>query len=350
MKINLLTMHYSLSCGAVMQTYATCKVLERLGCDVTIINFKNPIELERRKSLRFWLSNGITKIKFDLFRKRYFPKRTDEIFSINYSSLPIADCYITGSDQIWNPKIVSDNLFVYMLEFLPDDVKRISYASSLGLSEWNFPKEMTDKVISCLSKFDSLSVRENSGVAICKRVFGLDAVQVLDPTLLLSDYSDLIGDVSPVDELVCFKLVHDDDFFKSVSFLKKQTNLKTVLLYTNKLNRKFDKSIMFCSPEKWLRKLASAKLVLTDSFHGLAFSLIFKKNFIVLGGSEHKITRILSLLELLGLTDRFVRDYDELSRKYDLLKRPIDYAVVDDLLKRERCKSLDYLKTSLFYK
>lgn len=350
MKINLLTIHYSLSCGAVLQTYSTCKVLESLGCDVTIINFKNPIELKRRRSLKYWLMNGIRKVKFDKFRKKYFPKQTLEMFYIDYSSLPEADCYMTGSDQIWNPKVVEENLPIYMLDFLPDGVKRISYASSFGVNKWDFSKGITTQAVSLLGKFSALSIRESSGVSICKNIFGLHAVQVLDPTLLIRDYSNLIGEVEQNDEIVCFKLVYDVDFEKSVVYLKNKLNLKSVLLYASYPHKCFDKNLMYCSPITWLRKFASAKLVLTDSFHGLAFALIFNKNFIVLGGMRDRTTRLLSLLELVGLTDRYIRNYDELIVRKDLLSESIDYKSVNKILEKARLNSFAYLKGALFGK
>lgn len=348
MKINLLTIHYSLSCGAVLQTYATSKILERLGCKVTIINFKHPVELQRRKTVKYWLVNGITKLKFDFFRRKYFPRRTRELFRVDYSSLPQADCYVTGSDQIWNPKIVEDCLYVYMLNFLPDGVKRISYASSLGLNEWNVSASVTTKVISLLGKFASLSIRENSGVEICRNVFGLEATQVLDPTLLLEDYTELTGKVKPSDEIVCFKLVHDADFVRSVSFLKGRLNLRATLLYTSYPRKGFEKNVMFCSPKTWLRKLASAKLIVTDSFHGLAFALIFRKEFIVLSGLRDRTTRLISLLKLVGLEERFVQDYKELVERFDTINKPINYERVNSLLDGEREKSLAYLRKALF--
>ncbi len=351
MKINLLTMHYSLSCGAVMQTYATCVILKKLGCDVTIINFKNPIELKRKKSIKFWLVHGVTKIKFDMFRKRYFPERTREIFRINYNDLPIADIYISGSDQIWNPKLLEERIYAYMFDFLPDSVKRISFASSFGVNSWRDYSEYTSKVKNLLSKFDSLSVREDSGVKICNEVFGLNTTQILDPTLVLDDYSNLVGNIKELNQIVCFKLVYDEDFLDTVSLLKKEINLKTTLLYASYPHKNFDRNVMFCSPVKWLKTIASARYVVTDSFHGLAFSLLFKRNFIVLGGLKDRNTRLLSLLRLVGLEDRYVQDFaDFIKRKDDLLHKKIDYEKVDRVLSKEREKTYAYLRDALFSK
>lgn len=347
MKVNLLTIHYSLSCGAVLQTFATCKILESLGCEVTIINFKNPVELKRRKSVKFWLMNGITKMKFDAFRRNYFPKSTVEMFHIDYASLPGADCYVTGSDQIWNPKIVKENLYTYMLEFLPEQVKRISYASSFGLNEWNMPAEATEKVASLLGRFHSLSIREGSGVEICRNVFKLRAMQVLDPTLLLSNYADLIGHVIDTDEIVYFKLVYDKNITNIAAFLKRKLGMKNTLLYASYPRKGFDRNIMFCSPCTWLKKIASAKFVVTDSFHGLAFAILFQKQFIVYGGMKDRNTRLLSLLKMVGLEERYIQDYKELIRT-DLFDKPINYEVVNKILEEERAKSLFYLKEALF--
>ena len=344
--VSLLTRHYSLSPGAVMQTYALCKMLESLGVDVNIINLKNPEEKNRRRSLRFWLSSGIVKLRFDAFRKKYFPKMTKEMFVINPNLLPKTDAYISGSDQIWNPNIVGNNLPAYMLSFVPDSFQKFSYASSFGVNSWDFDNKISEQVKSYLSKYNKLSVREDTGVTICKDKFNIDAVQVLDPTLLLADYSELLPrKIEIKNQLVIFKLVQDEEFYKVQAYLKSKTGLRTVLLYTNRPRFEFDQSVMFCSPQLWLSKLASARLVLTDSFHGLAFSIIFRKNFIVLGGPEGKTTRLKSLLSILNLEDRFINTLEELKNKPSLYSDQIDYDIVYEKLKKERDYSLEYLKS-----
>lgn len=347
MKLNLLTMHYSLSCGAVLQTYATCKILKQMGCDVTIINFKNPIELRRRKSLKYWLGYGIIKWKFDRFRDKFYPKQTKEFFKLSYEELPYADVYMTGSDQIWNPLVVEQNLFTYMLDFLPLGVKRFSYASSFGIEDWRSYADLSSKVKSELLKFHPLSVREDSGVAICDKYFNLKATQVLDPTLLLDNYSELVSNVKQRNEVVCFKLEYNTDFVKSVLFIRSKLNLKTTLLYSVYPRFSFDKSVMFCSPIEWLKYIASAKLVITDSYHGLVFALIFNKNFIILGGNRKKTTRIRSLLKIVNLESRFLENYDQLIKKQHLLYENIDYDFVNRILEDKRKESLDFLKNAI---
>ncbi|MDD2961537.1 MAG: polysaccharide pyruvyl transferase family protein [Muribaculaceae bacterium] len=349
MKINLLTMHYSLSIGATLQTYATCRILEKMGHEVTIINFKDKVELKRRKSIKYWLSSGTTKILFELFKQKHFPKRTKEIFHIDYEKLPKADLYISGSDQIWNPHIVDENLPVYMFNFIPDNIKRISYASSFGVNKWEQDSETTQQVQNLLSKFSHLAVREDTGVKFCTDIFKLNAKQVLDPTLLIDDYSNLIGNIRLKDEIVCFKLSLNNDFYDSVAYIRGILKIKTALLHTLIPSRKFDKNYfsLFESPIKWMRRIASAKLVITDSFHGLAFSIIFKKNFIVLAGEKNKTTRLLSLLNTLGLNERYFDSYESLRKNKNILVSDIDYNNVNSILEEKKKESLQYLRNSI---
>ena len=128
-KINLLTIHYGRCYGAVMQTYATCRLLEEAGHDVTVINIVHPRLKNHYKSFRK-LSGIITEWQFYIFKKRYFSKMTSKTYSIDNQKLPDADYTIVGSDQVWNRDITGDFGNAFFLDFVPENQKRIADAGS----------------------------------------------------------------------------------------------------------------------------------------------------------------------------------------------------------------------------
>ena len=185
MKISILTFSKESNFGANLQCYALCKVLQGMGHQVDIIDIQLP-------KIKFsWYTTLLQipqDILFFLFRKKhlnYFTKKyktADQLQKGQHKS----DLYIVGSDQVWNPDITKRLApLVYFFSFLPDDVRRISYAASFGKESWQSPT-LTDKVKMLLHKFNAVGVREQTGVSICKDTFGIDARLVADPTLLLS--------------------------------------------------------------------------------------------------------------------------------------------------------------------
>lgn len=190
--INLLTMHYSLNNGAVLQTFATCQVLKQLGHKVVIINFQDKGRLRKFYGGFRGVFFTIKQILFNRFRKEYFAPMTLKMNEIDANKIPEADVYIVGSDQVWNQNITGQYLLHYFLDFAPVFAKKISFASSFGSDEFIASPDLKCKSIDLLRNFNSISVREESGVTICKS-FGIDAVEVLDPTLLLDHYELLFN-------------------------------------------------------------------------------------------------------------------------------------------------------------
>jgi len=272
---------------------------------------------------------------------------TKEMFTPDLSLMPPADYFLVGSDQVWNPSITGKNILTYMLDFVPNNIPRLSYASSFGVSEWDKSIENNDKMKEALTKFRAVSVRESSGVEICRSVFGVDAAHVLDPTLLLSDYSELIGKYRNREEIACF-LFKQPGVMDIVELAGKDLGLRLTLLNLIPPRKGFDR---YCLRSQyligWLKRIASAAFIITNSFHGLAFSVLFRKPFIVMTGDKKKVGRIMSLLDLLGLEDRLVLNVEDLKKRIDILKKPIDYSIVENRLTVERRKSLSFLTEHL---
>ena len=174
MKINLLTFHRALSYGAVLQTYAMIKTLQRMGHDVTIIDYQKPFL--RKVPTGLWSlkkSYGLKRLKkenvFRKFRVSKFKSSTKKFKTISEIQAYEfnADWYIVGSDQVWNPRITKDSLKIYFFDFIKSKNK-ISYAASFGASEWAASEEDTSAVKLLLADFNAISVREESGKKILR--------------------------------------------------------------------------------------------------------------------------------------------------------------------------------------
>ena len=346
MKIALITYHYSTNHGAIMQTYALCKFLIDKGYDMEIIdirqdeNWEVPIHIKVAKYL-------IQKRRINNFIKENYPTLTHRYASIDElrKDPPKADCFLVGSDQTWNPLISKENFLAYFLDF-GDNKKRISYASSFGLKEW--PQEYSNyipNVMKCLERFSSISVREHEGASLCSKTFGIDPVVVLDPTFLNDSYQNLVGKIKNRNEIVCYKLNKTPDFFHNVQELSKVFNLPLLLLNNNYPIKGF-KYCFNTSTQQWLRRIAGAKFVFTDSFHGIAFSILFRKQFAATLNHNGRDSRLISLMSMAGLSDRLFDSTEDLVKNIGRLEQ-IDYDKVFEKLKPEIENSRIYLLKAL---
>ncbi len=347
---NLFTMHYSLNNGAVLQTFATCQVLKQLGHDVVVINFQDKERLRKfyggLNSILFFFK----QLLFNRFRKKYFASMTLKMNEIDEKKIPKADVYMVGSDQVWNQNITGKYLLHYFLDFAPASVEKMSFASSFGSDEFIVSSDFRSKSIALLQKFKSVSVREESGVEICKSL-GVDAVEVLDPTLLLNHYELLLNiKVKPQNEIVCFTLSKQKDLKEIAILINSRLNASIRHINSVFPRRGFIYSYyLFVGVKKWLQYIVNSKFVITDSFHGVVFSLLFKKQFLVLDSrlSKGGITRIYSLLKKFDLEYRICSNAADVRNKLSLLVGEIDYEHVDSILKLYQNRTLDYLKRSI---
>ena len=258
------------------------------------------------------------------------------------------DCIIVGSDQVWR-ELYSPCITNYFLDFLGEkrDVKRYAYAASFGVSDGAISKDYLQKCINYLRLFDGVSVREQSGVKYLERVFGYDKAKVvLDPTLLL-----------PADAYRKLMLPEDCTVSGVVSYILKQNREKWAIIVD--IAAKIGKPITeltiypfesdgepgkFISVSKWLASIANAEFVVTDSFHGCVFSILFRKQFIAIGNKERGMERFLSLLGDFGLLDRLVLSQQEYINKKGALMTPIDYSKVEIIHARLCKESMDFIE------
>jgi hypothetical protein len=278
--------------------------------------------------------------------------------------LPRGDAFVVGSDQVWNPTITGALHRAYFLDFVPDDIQKISYAASFGTKELQCSREEQAGLSFLLKRFNAISVREMSGLSICRRLADVPAVPTLDPVFLLSDadYHSLCFQVEiKGGGLVCFKFDKGAGFLETVDHMSKALSLPAYVMdrfrarqllmmpayiTIDRFRGRHIRSILFPSPARWLSSIRQASFIFTDSFHGLAFSLIFRKNFIVTPANPKRFTRIKELLEEIGLESRIFYGYDEIKKDHRW-QSPIDYTKVNEIMSRRIESSLDFLRNAL---
>ena len=372
-KIGIITLPLRLNYGGILQAYALQTVLEKLGNDVEVVQVKHrgylspkglkaPFIYGRRAILKFLgLSDTPVFAEKQLneqwpiisehtrrFIKQYMHIREissyDEVDSKDY------DVLVVGSDQVWRPAY--SNLYQCFLHFAENwDVKRIAYAASFGTAKKEYTSEQIAICKSLIKKFDAVSVREDSGVALCRDYFGVQAQHVLDPTLLLDkeDYIKLVNARtigSSEGDLFVYIL---DSSVEKKAIVELLATEKHLIPFTVKAKNDFKYAPLddrIQPPvEQWLRGFMDAKYVVTDSFHGTVFSILFNKPFIVVGNAERGMTRFDSLLNMFGINNRLVSDCDI----EELMDTSIDWETINKCAKELRIVSTNYINKGLLY-
>lgn len=268
----------------------------------------------------------------------------------NFEKLDL-DALVVGSDQAWRSGYTSGLLGDFFFKFAgaaTKPIRRASYAVSFGVDEWDYTDAQTKHTATLIRKFDAVSVREDVGVRMCRDIYGVEAQHVLDPTLLLPPerYRELFEGVpeSATRRIVTYVLDASDDKARVLEAISARLGLPVYA--TNGLEYAGGSPIAGGagdnSVEQWLRSISEAEFVITDSFHGMVFSILFNKPFIAYGNAARGMSRFTSLLGLLALEDRLVLDAANL----DIVKalQPIDWQAVNARLAEEREKSLRFLE------
>lgn len=350
MRIALLTIWHIGNYGAELQAYATYKILQQLGHDVIIIDLRedqSSNESLKTKIARFISKFTLANYKFERFWRKYLPNKT--IYYKNIEQLkntpPQADMYLVGSDQVWNYDITKEKAEVYFLNFGSNNIKRVSFASSFGKNQWNAPSYITEIAQRMFPQFSKISCRETSGLDILKNTFNIEANIVIDPTLLFRGYPEFTGNNIKQRQTLVYYPLSDNE--KLCQFSRKIANELGLKPINSNKKIKLTNTIAWNrnSIEKWIRDIAQASFVITPSFHGLAFSLIYKKQFIIINNNinQQRKTRMIDLLERLNLSDRFFESEEDAEIAKPWLK-PIDYSKVTPILEQYREESITYLK------
>ncbi len=358
-KAAFITIHVGFNFGSKLQTIATQDILKRVGFnEVECINYIPP----RVEIKRYWKDALQSPLKF-IRRLVYFPillyilhkyngylkkycNLSAPIYAVDNfkTKCPKADVYVSGSDQLWNYKHNEGLDKHYFFDGIQG--KKIAYASSIGMTE--LPDDYAEYMKSRLSEYSAISVRESSAVDILKS-WGLDATLVLDPTFMLDrDEWKKYASKRLVNEPYLFvylpyNIVDKELIYRTVRKIAAKKNLK-VVTYSDSIVKEnnADKTIFFVDAGDVLSLFYYADTIITNSFHGTAFSINLNKDFWVYKPSSF-YTRIANILTLCQLSDRLLEN--EITIKQ--VNEVIDYSSVNAVLQREREVTLDFLKKAL---
>lgn len=361
MKIRMITFHTPINYGAVLQAYALQTYLETQCEDVKIINYKTDTLIQKYK---YFKKNNTPRniigniVKLKDYSKYKTRKRKFEEFSNTFYDLTErvtdregcskearnADFVFTGSDQVFNPtRKYQEEISTFYLDFDVGKAKRVAYAPSFGVG--SIPIGKRDMVKNYLEKFDYLSVRELNGKDIVKSLIGKDPLCVVDPVLLLQEkqWESIEKKVEvPENYLLCYHLYNSTLEKEVVEKVAQKLGLKIVCITPNIFSPiKSDICFKDVGPEEFVYLLRHASFVVTDSFHGVIFSTLFKKQFYLTVASESTKSRMVSFLNRMGMEKRICIDSD------DIDEEPIDYSIVTPLLNREIELSKQYITDCL---
>lgn len=372
MRIAILTHPLGTNYGGMLQNYSLQHLLKEMGHDPITLHyyfgisrrikilsfFSHLLQRLRGKNvpLRVWTTSKeyaeITR-HTEAFINKYI--KTTKRFEIgnlkNYLGRDI-DAIVVGSDQVWRGKNPNVTQF-YLSDFRDLDIKRIAYAASFGVDYWEYDPRVTEQCARLAQKFDAISVRELSGMELCNKYLQVEPELVLDPTLLLSkdDYDRLLT-TEPFEEQKRYLLSYVLDQEPSKQEILKEVEItlqlpeRSVMVEKkfNEVGRKGLEKCVFAPVEDWIRGVKEADYVVTDSFHGTVFSIIYHKPFISLINKGRGADRFVSLLSMIHLEDRLVESVAEARM---IINKPIDYNEVDAILERERRRSKEFLNNNL---
>lgn len=357
MKVAIITQPLLLNYGGILQNYALQQILKILGH--TPITIDHSLKYSRIR----WLLGRIkslllfhypnSKIKYPKYGrlgnnnfKKFIRTNITATHPIGHQ-IPSAiiskyniDACIVGSDQIWRPCYNQQNLYNMFLDFIPKSsiIKRISYAASFGTDNWEYNINQQQICKDLISKFDAISVREQSAINICQHYFDVSAIQVLDPTLLLpsNNYLNLCKNIKKKQDKYIFYYILD--YSKEKNNIVQSFALKHGL---NIISRSAHESVSEQdSIEEWLSLFRDAQYVITDSFHGTVFSIIFQKDFYTIPNQSRGQSRIESLLTQLNLQSRIIHNEE-------FYLNSIDWEDVDAKLSNLQAKSISFLISAL---
>ncbi|SEL84014.1 Polysaccharide pyruvyl transferase [Maribacter orientalis] len=369
MKIALITIHRVTNYGAILQAFATKKILGLYG-DVKIIDYNKEHLSQSTDLLRFKLSvHGIKMFLHDLlnFRNRYELLRKLKKFNRDYMNLSSEmdknkldlgsadnfDVYVCGSDQIWNPIVVSRDRKIdpiFFLSFVKNNAVKFSYASSIGHYEFNEIEKVEVKKL--LQDFKMISVRESDGKKKIEDIIQNKEIHhVVDPTLLLPKNEwyrtfNVIEKVPKDKYILVYSVPRTDLIKKAIAFFASKLGFKVKAIDKMLFPiTKIDEHIRNAGPKEFIQLYANASFVITDSFHGTCFAINFEKPFVCISANE-RANRQQNLLSILNISERIMFKESDFSN----LNLNVDYTEVTPKLNKAREESLEYIEAAMAVK
>ena len=358
-KIGILTLPLFNNYGGLVQAAALYHFLEQNGHEVVLLSKKYERPIHKRiaaqilRKIPFHNIGNVRSIEAQRaihygFLDRFIPNRSRQLYSSamlrKFVRQNDIECVIVGSDQVWRPDYVSDEDTRNFFLGFSSEIRKVSYAASFGTSEWTRPNRIPE-VKELLSRFHAVSLREYSGVEICKSVLGReDCTLTLDPTLIVDPaiYEKMVyGSSTSEKHVLNYVLDKNPDFQKITGRVIKaiggQHGVRSILL---------DEDQRPATVPEWVNAFRSASFVVTDSFHGTVFSILFRKPFVSIVNTERGADRFVTILDQLDLSDRLVSG-DDPARIQRLVNVPIDYCKAHNKLDSLRERSRQFIHAAL---
>lgn len=370
MKIGILTQSLGTNYGGILQNWALQQVLRAHGYKpITIVydglglgtRIRRFIRMSAAYIVKFIIRHrNLTITGWPWEHKPFghmkrFVKRniivTKYLPCITYDVIKSQDIkvLIVGSDQVWRPVYNINYLGMMYGDFLPEnsEIPIMAYAASFGVSKKEYSVSLAEKYKKQVAKFQAISVREKSGIKLCKEYFDITAKRVFDPTLLIEaeKYRALYAKEEIKDtchnHTAVYLLDKTPSKIKAINELCSQLGLTPVFINTINSRKGQLPSIYY-----WLKMIDTSEMVITDSFHGTVFSILFEKQFLSIVNHARGADRFESLLTDFELHERII-DETDIHKSKELLMKPIDYDKIKVIKKEMKDSSLDFLLTNL---
>ncbi len=357
MKVGIVTFQHANNYGALLQSYALQKAVKKYGNECDVIAYASEyiekpyhlLQLKRKGIVAYiigtlgYLCYLPRKKACSRFRKLIdYSERVDENSVKNIENN--YDIFICGSDQVWNYKLTGGDMN-FMLNFVSDAKKKNSYAASIGISE--IEPFMQEAYKENLKSFHHISVREKRAQEILQELGDIESTVVVDPTLLLNakEWESLIEKGDTKEEyIVVYQLGISKRLTSYVQALSKEKKVKVKYIPFPLGGYVKSKAMLKAGPYEWLKLFKEAKYVVTDSFHGVVFSLIFHKQFVVEVNERNKNVggRIYELLSKVGLGHRIINVNADVD-----IDEKMDFETADSVIEEQRKLSYLFLEKIL---
>ena len=347
MKAGIVTFEKAINYGTSLQAVALLKVLQNEGVDASFIHHaceeidktSRVFDWKMAKSVPYTLAH-LYNLSIALKRRNKFQSFWDKHYSFATNDVYDYDVVVAGSDQIWNNKLTANDWF-YFLDFPKNNVKKASYAGSFGLS--TLEAQMAKEVSPMLCDFDYLSVREKTAAKIINDICGIDVPVVLDPTLLLNkqQWQEMADpDFKHTGYIFVYTVFNSDSLWEYAYELSRKTGLPIRTISYSKLHRRKAEHVFDAGPAQWLSHMLGADYVVTNSFHGFAFSVNFEKQFYfeLPPHSSGVGSRLSDIAHAYGLTNRELKTSDD---------SIIDYEQIRTKLEIARNESMEFIRSFL---
>lgn len=348
--VGILGVWFGCNYGSIATYYSLYYAIEQMGKSVLMIHrpYLNHFEessMEDRHSLKF------ARAHYDISPAYH----VSEIKKLN----DVCDAFVLGADQLWKYDVTKIFGHSYFLDFADRNKKKISYATSFGTDRFKAPKKFMWKAVRCLRRMNYVSVREKINVNMCEKLFGIRAEHVLDPVLLCDNRClGAIADESDrkikSNYIAAYILDPTPEKREALLRMAKKYNKDLIVMLDgwphlfegNKENIDLDEYVVSdVDVRDWLFYFKHSDMIITDSFHGTCMAILFEKPFYAISNPGRGADRFISLLEEFELMDRFVWDPNDIGNADDEIC--LDYTKVNEILSKEREKSMNWLQNAL---